>query len=391
MKGMKGFPINPERLQWCLRHYCLTLEDLARRAGLRPAALRRACGAGPGLTALQTRALTRVFEFNLGFFMEEDGISKEKLRVPQFRAAAGQPRRTTEMMMLLARVERHRGYFVDLFGDFPGWQRRRVSYPKLPAGDDYAAKARAVRRWLKFSGGAGFAELRGKVEAKGVLVFVGVGGSWQAPKDGRGREQFKGFALRHEVLPIIFVAKERGERNQSFTLLHELAHLIMHQKDAIDGERSLASCHGASRSRREVEANALASHVLLPAGALRAVDAKGLAEMAPAAIDEALQGVCDRHCVSAMVALARLRASRLVPAAVVDGYFRWSVQASRRQSGGNAVAEDRVAEVREIFGDRYVDRVLALEDERDITAKWVLRYLDTDTDVYDVMRGREWH
>nr|MBF2736024.1 ImmA/IrrE family metallo-endopeptidase [Betaproteobacteria bacterium AqS2] len=203
-----------------------------------------------------------------------------------------------------------------------------------------------------------------------MLVFVGGGGRfgrWQTPKDRRGRDQFKGFALRHEVLPIIFVAKEKDERNQSFTLLHELAHLIMHEQGAVDGEKTLASFHGGSRSRREAEANALASHVLLPESALREIDAKALAGMAPAAIDAALRETCDKYGVSPMVVLARLRAARLVPAAVVDRYFKFSVKDGGVQAKGKEDGRMSVAEIREIYGDRYVDMVLKMEAEQEIT------------------------
>ncbi|MBF2735057.1 MAG: hypothetical protein ISN26_03070, partial [Betaproteobacteria bacterium AqS2] len=205
---MKGLAVNPARLQWCLRHYCLTLEELAKRAGLKPAVLRRASTGGPGLTADQMDDLAYALDFDMGFFMGKKGAPKDELRVPQFRAAGGQPPRTTDMLLLLKRVENHRECFRGLFEDFPALQPRKAAYPQLPAGNDYAAKAKAVRRWLRLSGGEDFAALRQKVEAKDVLVFVGSGGRfgrWQTPKDRRGRDQFKGFALRHEVLPIIFV------------------------------------------------------------------------------------------------------------------------------------------------------------------------------------------
>ncbi|MBF2735068.1 MAG: ImmA/IrrE family metallo-endopeptidase, partial [Betaproteobacteria bacterium AqS2] len=192
-----------------------------------------------------------------------------------------------------------------------------------------------------------------------------------------------------EVLPIIFVAKEKDERNQSFTLLHELAHLIMHQKDAIDGEQSLASFGGASRSRREIEANALASHVLLPESALTEIDAKALAGMAPAEIDAALRGVCEKHRVSPMVVLARLRAARLVPAALVEGYFKRSAKASRPQAQAKGKDDGRVsvAEIREIFGDRYVDMTVKMEGEKEITLHDAVVYLDVDLDDYEMLRG----
>ncbi|MBF2735734.1 MAG: ImmA/IrrE family metallo-endopeptidase [Betaproteobacteria bacterium AqS2] len=340
--------------------------------------------------------LAYALDLKKGFFMGERGVPKDDLRVPQFRAAGGQPPRTTEMMLLLRRVENHREYFRGLFEDFPALQPRKVSYPKLREDDGYAAKAKAVRRWLGLSGGEDFAALRQKVEAKDVLVFVGSGGRfgrWQAPKDRQGRDQFKGFALRYDLLPIIFVAKEKDERNQSFTLLHELAHLIMHQKDAIDGEQSLASFGGASRSRREAEANALASHVLLPESALRTIDAKALAGMAPAEIDAALQDVCEQYRVSPMVALARLRTARKVPAAAVDRcYAKWRVKASRPRAQAKGKDDGRVsvAEIREVFGDRYVDMTVKMEREKEITLHDAVIYLDVDLDDYEIIRVGPW-
>ncbi|MBF2735502.1 MAG: hypothetical protein ISN26_05430, partial [Betaproteobacteria bacterium AqS2] len=166
---MKGLAVNPVRLQWCLRHYCLTLEELAKRAGLKPAAVQRASEDGPGLTAREIYALAHALDFNTSFFVGKRGVPDDELRVPQFRAAGGQPPHTTDMLLLLKRVENHREYFRGLFEDFPALQPRKTAYPQLPAGDGYAAKAKAVRRWLRLRGGEDFAALRKKVEAKDVL------------------------------------------------------------------------------------------------------------------------------------------------------------------------------------------------------------------------------
>ncbi|MBF2736021.1 MAG: ImmA/IrrE family metallo-endopeptidase, partial [Betaproteobacteria bacterium AqS2] len=188
-------------------------------------------------------------------------------------------------------------------------------------------------------------------------------------------------------LPIIFVAKEKDERNQSFTLLHELAHLIMHQEDAIDGEQSLASFNGASRNRREAEANELASHVLLPENALREIDAKALAGMAPAEMDAALRETCDKYGVSPMVVLARLRAARKVPAAAVDRYFKCLAKDGGVQGKGKEAGRVSVAEIREVFGDRYVDMTVKMEGEKEITLHDAVVYLDVDLDDYEILRG----
>ncbi|MBF2735733.1 MAG: hypothetical protein ISN26_06650, partial [Betaproteobacteria bacterium AqS2] len=108
---MKGLRINPERLQWCLRHYCLTLKKLAKRAGLKSADLRRASEGEQGLNMLEIRRIAKSLELDTSFLMQEKGVSRDELRTPQFRAAGGQPPRTTEMMLLLRRVENHREYF----------------------------------------------------------------------------------------------------------------------------------------------------------------------------------------------------------------------------------------------------------------------------------------
>ncbi|MBF2734711.1 MAG: hypothetical protein ISN26_01210 [Betaproteobacteria bacterium AqS2] len=46
-----------------------------------------------------------------------------------------------------------------------------------------------------------------------------------------------------------------------------------------------------------------------------------------------------------------------------------------------------MAEIREIYGDRYVDMVLKMEAEQEITLHDAVIYLDLDLDDYEILRG----
>ncbi|MBF2759550.1 MAG: ImmA/IrrE family metallo-endopeptidase, partial [Ectothiorhodospiraceae bacterium AqS1] len=157
--------------------------------------------------------------------------------------------------------------------------------------------APAAGRRLGQQGQGRAAELRARIEANDIMVFVSNSWRrWNIHLDSKGEERFKGFALRHEVLPIIFVAKERDERDQSFTLMHELAHLILHKADALDGEQSLVAL--SRENKQEFEANALASYILLSDEARREIDAVQVESKDAHKIGLALDRICKRHRVS---------------------------------------------------------------------------------------------
>lgn len=70
-----------------------------------------------------------------------------------------------------------------------------------------------------------FAYLRSLVEAKGVFVLLaGDCGHWSTAIDVRA---FRGFAIADPLAPFIVVNDQDAKSAWSFTLLHELAHLIL--------------------------------------------------------------------------------------------------------------------------------------------------------------------
>lgn len=110
-----------------------------------------------------------------------------------------------------------------------------------------------------------FNYLRRKVEATGVFVLLmGNLGSHHSAIDVG---VFRGLALADDVAPFVVINDQDAKAAWSFTLLHELAHILL-------GATGISG--GALESRIERFCNDVASRLLLPAAELAAIDLKGV-------------------------------------------------------------------------------------------------------------------
>ena len=110
-----------------------------------------------------------------------------------------------------------------------------------------------------------FNYLRRKVEATGVFVLlIGNLGSHHSAIDV---DVFRGLALADEVAPFVVINDQDAKAAWSFTLLHELAHILL-------GATGISG--GILESRIERFCNDVASRILLPAAELAALDLRGV-------------------------------------------------------------------------------------------------------------------
>ena len=109
-----------------------------------------------------------------------------------------------------------------------------------------------------------FAYLRGLIEAKGIFVLLaGDCGHWSTQIEV---SVFRGFAIADTLAPFIVVNDQDAKAAWSFTLLHELAHLLL-------GETGISG--GAPRGGIEQLCNDTAAAVLLEPAEIEALSLTG--------------------------------------------------------------------------------------------------------------------
>src|SRR4051794_963814 len=111
--------------------------------------------------------------------------------------------------------------------------------------------------WKDNDGRAGFNAWRQRIEEAGVLVFQTTRFS---------TEEASGFAISGDRLPVIAVNRKDVLTRRTFSLLHELAHLMVHVSGVSDLETDAA--RPPEDQRIEVFCNHVAAAALIPKNAL---------------------------------------------------------------------------------------------------------------------------
>lgn len=360
--------INPKRIEWCCADHGITPGDLAAEAGISAASIARVMAGQDGMTFNQLRKVADYFGRGVLFFLEDGPVDEAQVHTPQFRTLANQkPELSAKLKALIERVEKQREVYLSLREDMDDADRPRFSPPDLPGKDPHEA-ARIARQWLGLKDQNNFDNYREALESRGVLVFRsnGYNGKWQIAKES----PILGFSLYDPACPVIVIKKQDWETQQSFTLMHELGHVLLHKSSSIDDERDLHSHQGQER-----EANAFAGHLLVPDIFLASIqDADRPEEVSQ--YDYWLERQRRAWGVSGEVILRRLLDAGRLPQSRYEAYRQWRDQSVTEQKDGGS-REYRHREPRHIFGDTYVRTVLDALYARHITLAKASSYLDS--------------
>lgn len=345
----------------------LTVAEVAAGSGVPESAIYGVLDADRGLTVNQLRALGEYFDRGMLFFLEEGPVDEAAVHTPQFRTLAQQkPEMTGSIKALIERVERQRDVFLSLREDLDDPGIPEFDPPQLP--ESVKAAARETRKWLRLGPDNTFDTYRAAVESRGVLVFRtnGYQGKWQIAKSS----PILGFALYDDECPLIVVKKQDFDAPQSFTLMHELGHLLLHKKSSIDDDRDMRASSGMER-----EANLFAGLVLVPDSFLDEIED----EHAPddvSGYEAWLKPQRTTWGVSTEVILRRLvDAGRLDRDRYIE-YRRWRTSTPLPiKEGGNRAYRHR--EPKHIFGDPFVRVVFDALNARKITLARASSYLDS--------------
>jgi Zn-dependent peptidase ImmA (M78 family) len=359
--------INTQRILWCLTDFGIAVEALADQTGLKADTLKDfLAGKGHPLTYLQLKKVADYFGRGVLFFLEQEPVEADNVHSVQFRTLTNtRPELDPELRKLIERSERQREIYLALLEELE-LDPPRLNFPDLPKNDIKLAASR-VREWLGLSEQISFDTIRQAIENQGILVFRSNGyqGPWQIDK----RSPVSGFSLWQEICPVIVVKKQDAETRQSFTLIHELGHLLLHKTGRIDDENDFLTETGPER-----EANAFAGHFLVPDRYLLQIDM----HQKPGNVN-GFEAWLRQHsaywCVSTEVILRRLADTGRISSEEYNNWRIWyKAQNRTAETVGRRLYRHR--EPRHIFGDPFVKTVLDAHSAGVLTLNKACQYLD---------------
>lgn len=360
--------INSERIVWCCADYGITPFELAQELGLSQSSMSRVLAEGGGITFKQLRKMADFFGRGVLFFLESGPVNERDVHTTQFRTLSNQkPELSPTLKKLIERVEKQRAIYLSLLEDLDETSRLRFFPPRLSRSDLKAA-ANIVRNWLGLTDENHFDTYRTAVEEQGILVFRSNGyhGKWQIPK----QSPILGFTLYDTSCPVIVIKKLPWDTQQSFTLMHELGHLLLDKSSSIDDENDFYSQRGHER-----DANAFAGYLLVPDRFLVTIrDSDRPTEVSQ--YDDWLEPQRKSWGISNEVILRRLLDEGRLPQSSYALYRQWRAQTPfLAKTGGTRVY--RYREPKHVFGDSFVRTVLDALNGNHISLAKASTYLDS--------------
>ena len=248
--------INPDRIAWCCGQANITLAELGKALKINPKRLQ-----GGKLTYDEVYKLEQYFGYSQLFFVA-DGIPKKAAHAVMFRTVANQQgiEMNPSLLKVINNARGHVGTYSAILEEWKG----PVSFTPPALSGSIKSKARQVRAWLGLRDGVlyNFWGYRRLIEEREILVVLSQIYSGEFQLD---HPKVVGFSMPDGDVPLIFVKRTTPQR-QTFTLFHELGHLLLHGKNPhIDSEEAL---HGGDHAKQEREANTFAARCLIPEATL---------------------------------------------------------------------------------------------------------------------------
>lgn len=252
---MARAPINPTALSWAREVSHVTVDELAAALGVKS---RRVLEfeVGDALpTFRQLTLLAAKLDRPLGFFFAPPPAEPDVPETADFRGR-GHDELPADLAREMRRAEQHRDAMLDL-GGAPS---RRITTGAI-GWKTVAARAASLRQHFGLTdafvppesqNNQVFSFWRGLLEENGVLVF-------QTTRISL--DTFRGLSIHHDELPLILINGGDSPMGRTFTLFHEVAHLI---------NRTSGLCALRESVDEEALANNFAANFLMPESAVRA-------------------------------------------------------------------------------------------------------------------------
>ena len=296
---MVTIEVKPPLLVWARKTIGLQVAVAARKAQIKPQLLTdmESGFCTPSLSLAQAERLARVYKRPLAALLL-DAPPKEPPPLHDFRTLAGRvpAELSSQTLLAIRRARRLRRLFAELRPDKAlgtKWRSiRSLQNPENAASEfrkDTGVSIERQRNWPDYW--AAFRAWRSAIEDCGAVVF-----QFRLPED----DGIRGLSIPAASLPVVVLNSHDFIGARSFSLFHEVAHLML-------GKDGLCDMVASNRHDRvEVFCNHFAGAVLVPAEALLANPIVGNSGHPREWTDLELSGLRAEFKVSEEVLLRRL-------------------------------------------------------------------------------------
>jgi Zn-dependent peptidase ImmA (M78 family)/transcriptional regulator with XRE-family HTH domain len=364
--------VQPALLIWARETAHLSIEDVAKRLKRSIEEIRawETGEAGPSYSQLEKLAYELYKRPLAIFFLPVPPV--EPRPEAEFRALPDADLRhlRRETVLLIRRAHAYQASLIELFGGRspvpdPLWKRVRldVSRPVI----NQAATVRAALGvpapgdgdWGPPDAEDALRIWRRAIEAGGVFIF----------KDTFKQKEISGFCLEHPELPLVMINNSTTKTRQVFSLLHELAHILLARRAISTFDDEPINRLAPAEQKIERFCNRVTAEILVPSNDF-ATQVAGLPRDVEQFDEQNFAALASRYRVSREVVLRRFRDADRVSQEFYEKRKReWDAQRGGGGTGGNfyatrgAYLSERL--MTEVFA-RYGRRQISVDEAADL-------------------------
>jgi len=266
---------------------------------------------------------------------------------------------------ITATVNKLRTLFIDLLEDMDE-EVMLFSPPSIDLGESSESAARRIRTWLGIGDACfTFSEWKDKLEGRGIFIFLtSKFVSWSHIE----RERLRGFSIYHDTQPIIVINNTDWKKAQSFTLLHELGHLLR-KESSIDDWRNITK-------KEEAWCDDFAGCVLIPENLVKANTAQ---------IDfDYVKRTAKKMKVSSYSFIVRMRRLNLINQELydkLDEELSTEYQEIRRMQDSKyaPISRNRASEIIQQYGKQFTSTLFQAYNNKEISLHKLSQLLEVKT------------
>ncbi|AJD41267.1 ImmA/IrrE family metallo-endopeptidase [Rhizobium sp. SEMIA 4085] len=290
-----------------------------------------------------------------------------------------------DTVLLIRRAHAYQASLVELFGGRspavePLWKRVDLDASKPSAQQAAAVRALlgvpapGARDWGAPDGEEALKVWRKAIEGGGVFVF----------KDTFKQKEISGFCLEHPELPVMMINNSTTKTRQIFSLLHELAHILMSRRAISTFDEAPLNRLSPAEQKIERFCNQIAADILVPAQDF-AAQVAALPQNVEGLPSDIFAALAARYRVSREVILRRFRDADRVSQGFYEKRKReWDGQKVDKGGTGGDFYNTKGA----YLSERLMSEVFARYGRRQISVDEAADFIGVKPKQVDELEGR---